>query len=101
MRGTFPACCASTVEHGARSREHRARKKKILVIGVGPALFSDLRPLTAHGCHLITLSALAKTFGGIVRPICFAVLRFITSSNFMGRSTGRSAGLVPFKILST
>ena len=51
--------------------------------------------------HLITLSALASTFCGIVRPICFAVLRLITSSNFVGCSTGRSAGLAPFRILST
>ena len=34
-------------------------------------------------------------------PICFAVLRLITRSNFVGRSIGRSAGFVPFKILST
>ena len=38
--------------------------------------------------HLITLSALTSTFGGIVRPICFAVFRLITNSNFVGRSTG-------------
>jgi hypothetical protein len=38
--------------------------------------------------------------GGIVGPICFPVLRFITSSNFVGRSTSRSAGLAPFRILS-
>jgi hypothetical protein len=34
--------------------------------------------------YLITLSARASTFGGIVRPICLAVLRLITSSNFVG-----------------
>src|SRR6266545_489265 len=51
--------------------------------------------------HRITRSALANTFGGIVRPICLAVLRLITNSNFVGRSTGRSAGLVPLRILST
>ena len=51
--------------------------------------------------HRIILSALAKTLGGIVNPICFAVLALITNSNFVGCSTGRSAGLVPFKILST
>ena len=37
--------------------------------------------------HLITLSALASTFGGIVRPICFAVFRLITKhvlSSFEG-----------------
>ena len=51
--------------------------------------------------HLITLSARASTFGGIVTPICLAALRLITSSNFVGCSTGRSAGFAPFRILST
>src|SRR5688572_32825356 len=51
--------------------------------------------------HRITLSALANTCGGIVRPICLAVLRLMTSSNFVGCSTGRSAGLAPLRILST
>src|SRR5438309_1704558 len=51
--------------------------------------------------HLMILSALASTLGGIVTPICFAVLRLITSSNFVGCSTGRSAGLAPLRILST
>ena len=50
---------------------------------------------------LITLSARASTSGGIVRPICFAALRLMTNSNFVGCSTGKSAGLAPFKILST
>jgi hypothetical protein len=51
--------------------------------------------------HLITLSALYSKDCGMVRPICFAVLRLITNSNFVGCSTGKSAGLAPFKILST
>jgi hypothetical protein len=34
-------------------------------------------------------------------PICFAVFRLMINSNFFGCSTGRSAGLAPFKILST
>jgi predicted RNase H-like HicB family nuclease len=42
-------------------------------------------------CHRITLSALASTFGGIVKPICFAVFRLITISNFVGCSV-RTAG---------
>ena len=42
-----------------------------------------------------------RDVGGIVRPICLAVLRLITSSNFVGCSTGSSAGLAPFRILST
>ena len=41
-------------------------------------------------CHLITLSARASTFGGIVRPICLAILRLITSSNFAGLSLGHT-----------
>src|SRR4030095_13183402 len=51
--------------------------------------------------YLITLSALASTFGGIARPICFAAFRLMMNSNFIGCSTGRSAGLAPFRILST
>jgi hypothetical protein len=37
-------------------------------------------------CYLMTRSALASTFGGIVTPICFAVCKFMTSSNFIGCS---------------
>src|SRR5262249_10416240 len=45
--------------------------------------------------------ARANRSGGIVRPMCFAVCRLITNSNFAGCWTGRSAGLAPFRILST
>ena len=34
-------------------------------------------------------------------PSALAVFRFTTSSNFTARSMGKSAGEVPFKILST
>jgi len=51
--------------------------------------------------YLMTLSARASTFGGIVRPICLAAFRLIMNSNFVGCSTGRSAGFAPFRILST
>ena len=51
--------------------------------------------------HRITLFARSSTRFGIVRPICFAALRFMMNSNFFGCSTGRSAGLASFKILST
>src|SRR6266568_4094462 len=49
----------------------------------------------------MTLSALNSMDCGIVSPIRCAVLRLITSSNLVGLSTGRSAGLAPFRILST
>jgi hypothetical protein len=51
--------------------------------------------------HSITSSARARIVGGIVRPSDLEVFRLMTSWNFVGSSTGRSAGLVPFKILST
>ena len=38
---------------------------------------------------------------GIVSPSALAVFRLITNSNLVGCSTGRSAGLAPFRILST
>src|SRR5215475_12037799 len=51
--------------------------------------------------YRITLSALANTFGEIMRPICFAALRLMMNSNLIGCSTGRSAGVLPLRILST
>src|SRR4030095_5572028 len=56
-----------------------------------PQLAANCFLLTAYD-YLITLSALASTFGGIVRPICFAVFRLMMNSNFFGCSTGMSAG---------
>jgi hypothetical protein len=46
---------------------------------------------------LITVSARASTFCGIVKRICFAAFRLIISSNFLGRSTDRSQGLHPLE----
>jgi len=37
---------------------------------------NDYCRLTTDYFHLITLSALASTFGGMVRPICFAVFKW-------------------------
>src|SRR5262245_58450037 len=51
--------------------------------------------------HSMTWSARSSSDGGIVRPSALAVLRLITSANFVGCSTGRSAGLAPLRILST
>src|SRR4029450_5487042 len=60
----------------------------------------ELAALVEHG-YSMTWSAWRMTVCGIVRPSAFAVLRLMTSSNFVGCSTGRSAGLAPFRILST
>jgi hypothetical protein len=60
----------------------------------------DLAALVAHG-YWITWSARSSSDCGIVRPSAFAVLRLMNSSNLVGRSTGRSAGFAPLRILST
>src|SRR5262245_1054022 len=45
--------------------------------------------------HSITSSAMASSEGGTSMPNTFAVLRLITNSNLVGRSTGSSSGLAP------
>jgi hypothetical protein len=40
--------------------------------------------------HSITSSAMASRFGGMVRPSALAVLRLMTRSNLVGRTTGKS-----------
>src|SRR5882672_8336025 len=64
-----------------------AKPKNFLLMNT-PALSPAPFPLLHAPCYLMTLSALASTFGGIVRPICLAAFRLMTSSNFFGRSTG-------------
>jgi hypothetical protein len=56
---------------------------------------------SGHQSYSITSSARAISAGGTVRPTALAVLRLITSSNLVGCSTGRSAGVVPLTIWST
>src|SRR5258708_156758 len=51
--------------------------------------------------HSITSLARAMNVGVSSRPSALAVLRLTASSNLTGCSTGRSAGLVPCKILCT
>ena len=66
--------------------------------------FSASIPVTRR-CHcvsyLMTLSALASTLGGIVRPICFAVFKIDHELELVGCSTGRSPAFAPLRILST
>jgi len=51
--------------------------------------------------HSMIWSARTRMDCGIVRPSALAVFTLMTSSNFVGCSTGRSAGLAPLRILST
>ena len=49
--------------------------------------------------HSMTSSAIASNFGGISSRSALAVLRLITSSNFVDCMTGRSAAFSPLRIL--
>ncbi len=51
--------------------------------------------------YRITRPARPTIADGMVIPSAEAVFRLTASSNRVGRSTGRSAGLAPFRILST
>ena len=43
--------------------------------------------------HFMTVSARDSTFGGMVRPICMAVFRLVTRSNFIG--SRRKLSVIP------
>jgi hypothetical protein len=51
--------------------------------------------------YLMTRSASTSTDHGIVSPSFSAVCRLMTSSNFIGCSTGRPTGLAPRSIRSS
>src|SRR6516165_2566941 len=51
--------------------------------------------------YSITSSAVTSSADGTVTPSVFAHLRLSASTNLVGCSTGRSAGFLPFRILST
>src|SRR5215472_15523469 len=91
-----------------RKRIFRIQNKKGNSLSLGAFCFSSRTKGGQQQFHtgasrgyLMTRSARASTVGGIVRPICLAVFRLITNSNFVGCSTGRSPGFAPFNILST
>ena len=70
-----------------------AEREYLEILAVASCLLPSL--------HRMILFARANTSGGIVKPSVFAVFRLITNSNFVGCSTGKSAGLAPLRILST
>jgi hypothetical protein len=99
-RKALPLGNRPSYRKGKRSRGYHGRTNLATVgreadrthIAVGASVVAAQR---------ITSSAWKSTVGGIVRPRALAVLRLMTNSNLVGCSTGRSAGLAPFRILST
>jgi hypothetical protein len=86
-RGAKRPSCArtSSLEKSGGRRESR--------VPAAPAALS--RP------YSITSSARSKKDSGIVKPSALAVVRLMTRSNLVGCCTGKSAGFVPRRILST
>ena len=93
------AAAAVLLEEGVEGAEERHAHKfsRSYCFGVPVTIASSSQASTRYW---ITWSARTSTDCGIVRPRAFAVLRLMTSSNFVGCSTGRSAGLAPLRILS-
>src|SRR5262249_44208787 len=99
----------------ADRRERRsAFRRAAEVIGRAVRAQSDARdPYLSSTVHLldrghvepaaysITWSAVTCSAGGTVKPSALAVLWLMTSSNFVGCSTGRSEGLSPLRTRPT
>jgi hypothetical protein len=93
QRRNEPPCChrlAHQLAFTKSAQEPDLTCKTPLVVGA-----SDV------AAQRITSVAWKRMDGGMVRPRAFAVDRLTTNSNHVGCSTGRSAGLVPFRILPT
>jgi hypothetical protein len=106
-RAVLMVCWVSTSSDTSNSRSAFAKVLSISAANVNQLLLSyterDRRLFSRLPPHvyLITLSARNNTDCGMLIPNAFAVLRLMSNSNFVGCSTGKSAGFVPFKILST
>src|SRR5213076_1384173 len=64
---------------------------------LGPDFHRLDRTSFAWRTHSIASSARARKVSGMVNPIALAALRLTINSNFVGWSTGRSAGLAPLR----
>jgi hypothetical protein len=80
--GSFVDCCARARE---RPRSRRAAEQR-----------DELAPV-----HSITSSAATCSVSGTVRPSLLAAFKLMTSSNFVGCTTGRSLGWAPLRIRPT
>src|SRR5205085_11031005 len=78
--------------------------EEALIEPINETAFRTIRgPSSSHrkpARHSMTSLARASRFGGISSASVFAVFKLMTSSSFVGCSTGRSPGFAPLKILS-
>src|SRR5207249_7550689 len=94
-------CCASTEPQSAKSKVLSVRPKIFFLMSFFPCFLPLPASLLPALCYLIILSAWYSTDCGIVTPSSLAVFKLMNSSNLVDCSTGRSAGFVPLRILST
>src|SRR5438876_3593478 len=87
------------VEPGAQ-RVERAVVRRRPAPGEAERCHEESAALVEHG-YWITWSARGSSEWGTVMPRVLAVLRLMTSSNFVGCSMGKSAGLAPLRTSST
>ena len=98
QRGTSGGYWWSPASRGSAGTPPHLDADPVVVL---PARHSTIPCNSPMPPYWITSSAWKRRVGGIVRPSALAALRLMTNSNFIGCSTGRSPGLVPFRILST
>jgi len=84
---------------GKRVRQIAA--EVVTLSNIPPCALTRLMHWSKQHRYSMTSSARKRSDCGMVSPIAFAVLRLITSSNFVGCSTGKSSGFAPWKILCT
>src|SRR5262245_12354089 len=100
----LPQALTETIDVGVRCDREPANAR---TFGLRPRRERPRRCCAAEqrdelaALHSITSSARSRNDSGIVSPIALAVVRLMTRSNFVGCSTGMSAGLAPRRILST
>src|SRR6266478_7322465 len=91
----YPCC-----EDGRQARSQREAQAHAFQSTAEVLAFPRAQPRIGIR-YSITRSARTSTEGGMASPSVLAVLRLISSSNFVGCSTGKSAALAPLRILST
>src|SRR5215203_6836025 len=85
--------------YSPRRRGRLSRRLDLQAEYSGPSTAEERKQFSPP--HSITSFARASSVGAIVSPSAFAVIRLMVRSNRLACSIGRSAGLAPFRILST
>jgi hypothetical protein len=91
----FGLRCRSRTQIALRAFHHAPEERSRIL----PSVIGG--PAGSLGLHSMISLAVASSIGGTERPSALAVLRLMTSSNFLGCSTGKSAGFSPLRMRPT